>query len=81
MAVDDSRVFVVDTGNNRVQLFSVVGVFSMEWGTEGSGEGQFRSPTDIDVHGNTVYVVDEGNNRIQRFNARGKFLGSWSINR
>ena len=53
----------------------------MEWGTEGSGEGQFRSPTDIDVHAGTVYVVDEGNNRIQMFSVGGTFKGSWSINR
>jgi len=62
-------------------VLRVGGSFFMEWGTEGSGEGQFRSPTDIDVQGSTVYVVDEGNSRIQMFNVGGTFLGSWSINR
>ena len=42
--------------------------FIAEWGTEGSSNGQFSSPSkiDIDLNGN-VYVADKGNHRVQKF--------------
>jgi DNA-binding beta-propeller fold protein YncE len=49
------------------------------WGSRGSGNGQFDSPSgiDLDFRGN-VYVVDTGNNRIQKLNATdGKFITKW----
>ena len=49
-----------------------------QWGTEGSGNGQFRDPTGVAVapSGN-VYVSDEYNDRIQYFTSTGSFLGKW----
>lgn len=46
--------------------------FSVMWGEEGSGPGQFREPTDIDsdASGN-LYVVDYRNNRVQKFTPDG----------
>lgn len=53
-------------------------VFSLEWGTEGSGNGQFSSPTGIAIdNDNNVYVVDEINNCIQKFDSNGNFLLKW----
>ena len=49
------------------------------WGSPGSGNGQFNSPSgmDLDFKGH-LYVVDSGNNRIQKFNATdGKFISKW----
>ena len=46
------------------------------WGSPGSGNGQFNSPSgmDFDFKGH-LYVVDTGNNRIQKLNATdGKFI-------
>ena len=34
-------VYVVDTGNHRVQKFTLDGKFLEEWGSEGAGGGQF----------------------------------------
>jgi DNA-binding beta-propeller fold protein YncE len=44
-------------------------VFSFAFGSVGSGEGQFSSPTAVAVNDSTgnVYVVDKGNGRIERF--------------
>jgi sugar lactone lactonase YvrE len=59
-----------------------------EWGSIGSGDGQFRDPSDIatDAAGN-VYVTDTHtvgetgastvNNRIQKFTSSGTFLAKW----
>ncbi len=71
----NGTVYVVDTGNNRVQKFDSAGNFITKWGTAGSGPGQFSNPTgiELDSAGN-VYVADTGNARVQRFTASGTFV-------
>ena len=75
VAVDSSgNVFVVDSGNERIQKFSNTGDFIRMWGSHcdifGGNEcnGQFDQPRGIavDSSGN-VFVADTGNNRIQKF--------------
>jgi len=69
VAVDGlGNVYVADTYNHRIQKFDSEGNFLTKWGTEGSGDGQFKRPVGIavDVSGN-VYVVDSRNHRIQKF--------------
>jgi tripartite motif-containing protein 71 len=69
IAVDRlGHVFVVDSVNNRVEMFSSNGTFITKWGSEGSLDGQFSGPTAIAVdRDNNVYVSDSGNHRIQEF--------------
>jgi DNA-binding beta-propeller fold protein YncE len=52
--------------------------YAATWGIEGSGVGQFRSPTSLalDAAGN-VYVADQRNDRIQKFTPRGRFVTQW----
>jgi len=53
----------------------------MAWGSFGTGDGQFRSPTGMTVQfpqGN-VYVVDTGNQRVQEFSNDGKFINKWDL--
>jgi DNA-binding beta-propeller fold protein YncE len=49
-----------------------------QWGTSGSGNGQFNGPAGmaLDASGN-VYVADLGNNRIQKFTGAGVYLTKW----
>jgi DNA-binding beta-propeller fold protein YncE len=53
-------------------------VFDFAFGSLGSGDGQFISPTDvmIDPSGD-VYVADGNNHRIQKFDGSGAFLTKW----
>ncbi|MCW4029718.1 MAG: hypothetical protein NWE92_08745 [Candidatus Bathyarchaeota archaeon] len=49
-----------------------------QWGSEGSGTGQFSHPTGVavDSSGN-VYVADSGNSRIQKFTSDGTYISQW----
>src|SRR5919109_2007167 len=79
IAVDRrGNVYVVDTGNNRIQKFSANGSFIGKFGSLGTNDASFDAPEGIalDQQGN-VYVVDTGNNRIQKFSANGTFLGKF----
>jgi len=64
----DGYIFITDSGNNRVQKFSLNGIFITKFGEKGNGDGQLNNPVGITIDGNgNVFVVDQGNNRIQKF--------------
>lgn len=73
----DGRIYVLDAGNARIQVFDALGKYLTQWGRKGSGEGDFdfgsgRVPEDfagsvvVDGEG-YIYVADVGNRRIQKF--------------
>lgn len=71
----DGNVYIVDTGNDRVQKFDSEGGYILGWGSSGKGEGEFNRPwgITIDKEG-CVYIADWGNNRVQKFDSEGKYL-------
>jgi DNA-binding beta-propeller fold protein YncE len=49
-----------------------------QWGTYGSGDGQFNDPQGVVVDGSgNLYVADAGNFRIQEFTNNGDYLTKW----
>ena len=74
-----NHLYVLDSQNDRVQVFrSDTGAWLGEWGTPGSGPGQFNlgantgaggiavsQPTTADKP--LVYIADQDTHRIQRF--------------
>lgn len=49
-----------------------------QFGTKGSGNGQFNNPTGICIDSKDhIYVVDNGNNRVEHFSPDGKFLNKF----
>jgi uncharacterized repeat protein (TIGR02543 family) len=73
IAVDGSgNVYVTDMGNDRVEKFLDDGTgtfpFQCQFGSYGTGDGQFKQPLGIAVDSSGyVYVADSLNDRIQKF--------------
>ncbi|MBF0627070.1 MAG: 6-bladed beta-propeller [Magnetococcales bacterium] len=71
----DGRVFVLDSGNFRVQIFDREGKFLAKWGQVGRGLGQFARPRTLTVdQKGLVYVVDGSFVNIQVFTDEGVLL-------
>jgi DNA-binding beta-propeller fold protein YncE len=82
------NLYVVDAGNNRIQIFDPDGQFVTMWGKAGKGQGEFNfarangdkiGAVTLDTQGN-VYVADNANQRIQKFDHNGTFLLQWGGN-
>jgi tripartite motif-containing protein 71 len=76
------ELFVADQKNHRVQVFRVSdGAFLRQiGGVQGSGNGQFSTPTDVALSPDEteLLVLDLNNHRIQVFRARdGQYLRGW----
>lgn len=74
----DGLLYVLDSGNHRVQVFDQDGLFVRSWGSQGAGPGQFQEPWGIAVGSDgSVYVADTWNHRIQKFTTEGEFITMW----
>jgi len=80
-----SRVYVTDTGKQRVVVFDSQGNYLTQFGSRGMGIGQLDEPVGIAVDAaGKVYVADTWNNRVQVFspNADGTVFTSvltWDV--
>lgn len=83
----DGAIYVTSGGSYlgvsriRVIKFNSAGAYVTEWGSSGSGNGQFeatRGPTYVAVAPDqSVYVSDPGNFRVQKFNSSGTYVTKW----
>jgi hypothetical protein len=63
----NGTVFVNINNSHRTVAYSASGEYIGEFGSEGTGPGQFLYPTGIAITGGLLYVADSGNHRIQVF--------------
>ena len=72
-------VFITDGyGNSRVVKFDRNGKFISQWGTRGTGAGEFHLPHSIVIDSKQrVIVGDRENDRIQVFDLDGQLLEIW----
>jgi len=76
----NGRIFISDGyANARILEYTAEGRRVRQWGTPGTGPGQFHLPHSIAIDENgVIYVADRENGRIQRFDLTGRYLGEWS---
>ena len=71
----DDNLYVVESRNHRVSVFTRDGRFKFSWGRKGDGDGEFDHPWGIEIDDNgDVYVADWRNDRVQKFAPDGTFL-------
>ena len=77
----DGLLYVADSINNRIQVFTRDGELVRVWGEVGSDAGQLKYPYDLAFEPKTgvLYVVEMGNHRVQKFTATGEPLGCWGM--
>lgn len=88
------RIYVADSCNHRIQIFSPDGKFIRQYGRAGSGLGELSYPYDIKVDARGYqFVCEFGNSRIQVFDPdgqpveviggpgaeAGRFANPWSV--
>lgn len=70
LAIDNRNgdLYVVDSGNNRIQRFDSEGNYLSEFGSFGTDNGRFNAPWGVAVDNQGfVYITDSKNQRIQKF--------------
>jgi DNA-binding beta-propeller fold protein YncE len=74
----DGLVYVSDSGNARVEVFTPEGKFIRQFGSYGTGKGQFLLPGDVAVdNAGDVYVADDQAVTVSKFSPAGKVI--WTI--
>ena len=75
------NVYVADSQNHCIQVFTAEGDFLRKFGECGKGNGELNWPTGISIDSdNVVYVTESGNHRVSVFTSQGEFLtsfGTW----
>jgi sugar lactone lactonase YvrE len=71
-------VYVSDSGNARVEVFSPTGHFIRQFGSSLTASGHFLQPNDLVVdHRGNVYVADDEQNVVEKYSPSGSFL--WQV--
>jgi uncharacterized protein (TIGR03663 family) len=80
VAITNEAIYVVDTGNERIQRFTPDGTFVKAWGGYGTMPDQLIEPVGIAIgpDGN-IYVADSGNARISIFTPDGDPVAQWPV--
>lgn len=74
----DGDLYVVDSTNHRIQVYTKDGVPVRTIGGPGTAAGQFSYPHDMAFNAaGDMLVVERGNHRVQKLTRDGKSLGIW----
>jgi DNA-binding beta-propeller fold protein YncE len=80
VAVGGGEVFVADSSNTRISVFSTAGTYARSFGGAGAGAGQLAYPFGVAYAAGEVYVADQNNHRIAVFAADGTFARAFGKN-
>ncbi len=74
----DGRLYVADTHYHRVLVYDRGGDLVQQFGSYGTGDGQFIYPTDVALADGRLFVSEYGgNDRVSIYEGDGTFVGSF----
>ena len=72
------NVYIADSGNNRIQVYTASGKFLRKLGRCGKGKGELHWPVSVALDSRGMVLVSEsGNHRISIFTTEGRFVKSF----
>ncbi len=74
---DNGDIYLIDTRQHQILIFSRSGKLKKRFGKHGVQEGEFNYPTHIWIEDDTVLVTDALNFRTQLFDLDGDYLSSF----
>jgi hypothetical protein len=70
----NGNVYIADSGDARVRVYSRRGVFVRDIGRPGHGPGEFLSIMGIGIFSDTIYVIDRQADRVSLFDTAGTLI-------
>lgn len=75
----DGNIYVADTGNKRIRVYTPAGEWLRDIGSSGSQLGQLNEPAGIGFSSDRLYVADTWNRRISVFSLEGTPLYAFTV--
>ena len=77
LRIDQDRVYLMDTSQKKIMVFTTEGKFIRTIGRQGGGPGEFRQLFTMDVRDGLIACFDQARRRITLFDSSGVFLNSF----
>jgi len=74
IAVTNKKIYVVDSYQNKVFIYSLNKKLIKLWGGKGFGKNQFIKAVSISVSDDLVYIADRNGKKIKVFDNNGNFI-------
>jgi len=75
---EGGNIYILETGNNRVQKFDAEGKYLLTIGRKGQGPGELEMPIEMEINNKGhIYVHNFSNMRMQKYTGKGEDLGSF----
>jgi len=76
---DENSLYVLDSEDAEIRVFSKSGAFLHSFGRKGQGPGEFGMPSDMDILGDRIFVADGANRRVQILDKKGNYLAGFKV--
>ncbi|MFC1564879.1 6-bladed beta-propeller [candidate division KSB1 bacterium] len=76
---NNGNIYILDTGNQRVQVFSLQGKFLQTIGREGQGPGEFMNPASLEIFEDRLYVHEDSRKKIQVLSLKGDYIDEFKV--